>query len=210
MSDASPRPTYRLRRLREGKGTVAELHDDLVGGVAATARFEGKAVFADVAIACQADGSTWRCTPNRRVMPTSWRLADGGGAVTVFAQPAGRQLLNPLGRTLLTLRRERVGETLAVVDARPAGVGRLLNLAPSDWALVRGDEALAGIGFARGPDPRGGGEETGTGVLGRLRRLAGALAGHDRCLASRASGHALTAPEAMVLLLLFEVLTETG
>src|SRR5690606_11464675 len=141
---------------------------------------------------------------------TSWRLADGGGAVTVFAQPAGRQLLNPLGRTLLTLRRERVGETLAVVDARPAGVGRLLNLAPSDWALVRGDEALAGIGFAGGPDTRGGGEAPAAGVRGRLRRLAGALAGHDRCLASGAGGHALTAPEALVLLLLFEVLTATG
>src|SRR5690606_23842786 len=104
-----------------------------------------------------------------------------GGPETVFSRQIGRALLNPWGRTLVTMERQPPAlGSYRVVDARRSGLGRALNLERSDWALVRGDEPVGRLGFVRRPgDVK---EETGGGgLLGRVRGVARALT-YDRAL----------------------------
>lgn len=198
---------YRLRKRHDGKLTVAELHDDLAGGVAARCRYVGKPEFARIEGECPPDGAAWRAAPNRRVLPTSWRLETEGGDATVFSHDVLRKTLNPWGRTLFTVEREGSGGELRVVDAVPDGVGRALNLAREDWALVHGDETVARLGFACRPEE--GPAHVVAGPLGRLRRAVGSALAHDRALVSLGEAHALKPHEALVLMLLCEALTET-
>ena len=209
------RTIYRLKARAVGRDNAVDLFDDLSGEVAATATFTGRAVFANLTIDCGPSGGAWRAGPNRQVMPTTWRVEPLAGAgATVFSRPVGAKLLNPLARELLTVVREsgEGSEIFAVSDARRGGLGRLLNLAASDWALLR-DDAIVGA-FGRASDPRSAAAARRSGgPLGRARgalaRTLGSVAG-DRALASIGDEHALRPAEALIALILFAELTQTG
>lgn len=206
---AGNRPVYRLKKRRLRRETVAEVWDDLGGGVAATCTFKGKAVFASMEIDCGPNSGVWRFQPNRRLMPTGWRLEPtGSGRTTVFSQRVGAKLVNPLYRTLLAFQREGESVGHSVRDARKESLGRLLQLERSDWVLARVGEPVARIGFARPPVSAAGSTDVAQGPLGRLRAAAREFGSHDRALMSVGDAHAVSAAEALVLLLLMENLTE--
>lgn len=209
-------------------GKTVELWDDLTGSRCAATQLAGKAVFATLEIECARDASSWTCMPNRKVLPTSWRLAESGGArETFFSQRVPPKLLNPLGRHLLALERvspsdgrsaraeegqsQRSGTTelFHVIDARPNGVGRLLNVSVTDWALVRDETPVATLGYSLRPEPRSHEREE-RGLLSRVRSMARSLGSHDRSLTSLGDVHVLDPAEALVLLLLFESLTDVS
>lgn len=217
---------YRLQR----RGGTAELWDG-ASRLVATTRFSGEVAFATLDIECPQTGERLRSSPNRRVMPSAWRLAPGdGGSETVYSRRIGRALVNPWGRTMLSVDREPASGSYRVVDASRSGIDRALNLERSEWALVRGDQAVGRLGFVRRPDDDGQ-EAGGGGLFGRVRGVARALT-YDRALLplgqagdlstdagsepdtddERAPGrqHDLTPAEALVLLLLVESFTSTA
>ncbi len=206
-------------------GHRVELWDDTTGMRCAVTRVRDEAVFAQLEIQSESDGRLWRCEPNRKVMPTSWWLAEeGSGRTTTFSQRVAPKLLNPLGRRLLSLERSWAAGPFHVVDVRRLGPGWLLGITASDWALVRGDTPVAAFGYARQPEERSEQAEAGAkrrvdgverlanrqpGILAGLSELARSLGSHDRALTSLGPEHALEPAEALVLLLLFESLTES-
>lgn len=214
------RAVYRKRT----SGKAVELWDDLTGTVRAVTQVSGRVAFAALDIACAPDGSTWAFAPNRKVMPTSWRLAESRGSrETVFSHRVPPKLLNPLGRRLLSLVRSgepreftSSGHTATlgpfhVVDARQDGVGRLIGITVNDWALVLGETPVATFGFARGAEvrPEQPGPQ-GLGLLRQMRSVARSIGARDRALISLGAEHALEPAEALVLLLLFEALTDVS
>lgn len=209
------RALYRLKVRGLGRETAVELWDDATGAVAATSTFTGKAAFATMTIDCEPSGRSWLATPNRKALPTSWRLEpDGGSLATVFSRPVGAQLLNPLARELLSFSRAGGGEKYRVLDARHNQFGRLLNLERSAWVLARDEDMVATLGFARDPRSAEPPSTTNSGPLGRLRgatvlRGAKVLRGvPDRALRSTGDTHALAAAETLFLLALVAELTE--
>ncbi len=96
-----------------------------------------------------------------------------------------------------------------MVDARRGGVGRLLNLEKADWVLTSTDGPVATIGLSRRPGPPAGEEAPRAGGLfHQLAGVARAIGSYDLAVTSSGETHALEPAEALVLLLLFEALTE--
>lgn len=212
---AATHAAYRMRTL----GDRVELYEDPAGTLCAATLLKGRAVFADLKVQCPADGAEWRCSPDRKVMPTRWRLTKAGTTrESVFSHRVAAKLLNPFGRRLLTLERPGTKETFDVVDVRVNGVGRLLGLTAEDWALVSGGTAVATLGYARAtlgyaraPESQeGAAKQAGGGLLKRVRAAARSFGSYDRALVSLGERHALEPAEALVLILLFGSLTETS
>src|SRR5690606_22567477 len=147
-----------------------------------------------------ADGETWHLAPNRKVLPTRWTLTDSDGAVLVhFDQQVIGKLFNPLFRTLLVLLDASDSELARVIDPTTSTPAMLFGLGPTEWALIRDDERVARLRYLPPSAP------IRPGLLGRVQRF---LNTSDRGIVSVGNAHALSAPVALALQVLFDPLTE--
>jgi hypothetical protein len=161
----------------------------------------GRAVFARLTIA-ETDGTAWTLSPNRKVMPTRWTVSHADGTVLIhFDQQVLGKLVNPLFRTVLALLDSDGHEVARVIDPRTNLPDRIFGLGPNHWALVQG-EVLHG--WLCSLPPRGPAKP---GLWGRVHRF---LTTVDRGIVSVGPEHALRAPVALALQILFDALTETS
>lgn len=168
--------------------------------VLASCHVKGRATLDGLTIVDDA-GGTWRMTPNRKVMPTRWVLADDAGrtCLQLDAQVAGK-LLKPLSRTSLAVLDPNGGEMYRLIDPRTGVADRILGAGPGDWAFVSGPDLVARLVTLprRGEPP-----------AGWLRKLAWIVAGSDRGLVSQGPEHILPAPAALAVVAIHEELTES-
>lgn len=194
---------YRLKRRRRGdvapknhRGSLA-LIDEATQQILATCEVLGQVAFATHEI-LDDKRAIWRMAPNRRIMPSRWRVTDPDGRIVLqFEQQILRKLANPLRRTGLALLDANGRETARLVDSRTGVLDRMIGPGTDDWILVRDDAPIAKL--ARLPTP----EPPVAGMLGRLGRL---LTQADRGLVSLGPRHALPPAEALALMMLVEEL----
>jgi hypothetical protein len=176
-----------------------ELRDELSATPLCTCDIVGRAVFAHLTLH-GTGGATWHLAPNRKVLPTRWTVTDADGRVLIhFDQQALGKLINPLYRTLLALLDADGRDVARVIDPRTSVPDRIFGLGPNEWALVRGEELLARLRYLPPPGPGK------PGWLGRVQRY---LLTSDRGIVSEGDGHALEAPVALALQILFDPLTD--
>jgi hypothetical protein len=134
-------------------------------------------------------------------MPARWTLSvDGEPMIAEFARRSlGAALVNPLGRTVLTVFDARRAEVGQLVDPRTSTADRVAGPGPSNWRFVRGDMHLATLRrLASDKAP----------AKTFLGRVLDALTSSDWGLVSLADTHAISAPVALAMLLLFEDLID--
>lgn len=206
MSESSSGPTYRFRtfkskeRLREGYRHSVEVIDEATGaGLCSCHLVGGRVSLTSVPIE-QSSGPALMLTPDRAIMPARWILsADGEPRIAELARRSlSAALVNPLGRTLLTVFDARGSEIGQLVDPRASAADRVVGPGPSDWRLVRGEVHLATLRRLTSDKAP---------AKTFLGRVLDALTSSDWGLVSLGDGHAISAPVALVMLLLFEDLT---
>lgn len=207
MGISTDTAVYRLRRFyrnedkpKKYSGTY-EIVDDNTEQVMAACDLIGKAVFATLSISDH-ENNKWQMKPNRKLMPSRWIVTDSRDDVIVqFDQKILGKLVNPLYKTLLAMLDRNGREILRLVDPRTSIPDRILGVSPGEWTVIRGDKPVAKLDRL----PRK--EEPSKGFFGKLRKL---LASSDRGIISAGKEHALPAPVALGMLLLFEELTDTS
>lgn len=198
---------YRVRRVRR-RGDVPrkyrytlELSDDRTQRVMATCDLIGRAAFSTLAITDH-DDRAWEMRPNRKVMPSRWVVTDPDGRIALqFDQKILGKVVNPLYKTAIVLLDGEGDEVYRLVDPRTDIPDQIFGLGPSDWAIMKGEEAVAKLG----PLPRRG--ERPTGFLGKLRSR---LEMPDQGIISAGTDHVLAAPVALGMLMIFEELTDNS
>jgi hypothetical protein len=204
-NDPELAPTYRIRRFHrpgerpKGYSHSLELLDEHRSEPLCTCDVVGRAVFAHHTLQ-GTDGSAWHLAPNRKVLPTRWTVTDADGRVLIhFDQQVLGKLVNPLYRTLLALLDAEGNEVARVIDPRTSVPDRIFGLGPNEWALVRGEELVATLRYLPPPGPAK------PGWIGRVQRF---LTTVDRGIVSEGAEHALEAPVALALQILFDPLTD--
>jgi hypothetical protein len=196
---------YRIRKFQVAgtpppKYRCLEISDEPAQRVLASCHLTGRATLDGLTIVDDA-GGTWQLTPNRKVMPTRWVLADDAGrtCLQLDAQLAGK-LLKPLSRTSLAVLDANGGEMYRLIDPRTAVADRILGAGPGDWVFVSGAHLAARLVTlpGRGEPP-----------AGWLRKLASIFEGSDRGLISQGPEHVLPAPAALAIVAIHEELTES-
>jgi len=213
MTIPADQAVFRARRLRR-EGDVPEnylftmeLADDRSGQVTASCDLTGKASFTTVSIV-DPEGRAWRMEPNRRIMPTRWAVSDPARQVAMqFDREIARHLANPLHKVILFLRDAEGKEAYRLVDPRTFLPDRILGVGPDDWMLVREEKPVAMAARLPKPVDRAGGAMDG--IIGRLKHWI-ASSDRDWGIVSAGSGHALSAPVALGLLLILIEMTETA
>jgi len=207
MVDRTEQPVYRIRRFyRKGDrpkkyaGTF-EITDDRTGQVLAHCDLIGKAVFATLEIVDHRQ-EIWQMRPDRKIMPSRWIVSDPRQHVAMqFDQKIAGKVLNPLYRVVFALQDDKRQEAYRLADPPTGILDRIFGITPGEWALMHGDSAVAKL--TRLPKrirPAGG-------LFGKLKNM---LAGSDRGIISAGHDHVLTAPIALVMVMLFEELTDVS
>jgi hypothetical protein len=110
-------------------------------------------------------------------------------------------MLNPLYKIVLTLQDYEGKEIYRLVDPRTSIPDRILGTGPDIWALMSGDKPVAKLALL--PQQT----EPAKGILSKLKNM---LATSDMGIISAGSAHALPAPVALGMLMLFNELTDTS
>lgn len=203
----SNQTVYRFRQsYRKGdvpkkyQGTF-EIVDEHTQQVMAVCDLTGKAVFARLAITDH-QGKDWMMTPNRKVMPSRWRIIDPDQNITMqFDQKILGKAIKPLSKVALALLDNEGSEVYRLADPRTNIPDRIIGAGPVDWLLMDGDNPVAKLTWL----PRQ--TEPAKGLLGRLSKL---LKNPDYGIISVGESHVLAAPEALAMILLFIELTDVS
>lgn len=207
MSISTEEAVYRLRRFyrksdvpNKYTGTF-EITDDNTHTVMAVCDLGGKAVFSTLEITDN-QNKIWQMKPNRRIMPSHWVITDPEKNVAMqFDQKVQGKMTNPLYRIALALVDSAGKEVYRLVDPRTSVPDRVLGVGPNEWALMSGDKPVAKlVWLARQTKPA-------KGILGKMKEF---LTTSERGIVSAGGSHALPAPVALGMLMLFEELTDTS
>lgn len=194
---------YRISRYRNAEhdhNITFDVSDEPTQTLLARCHLNGRAAQSTLEIETT-DGNRWTSTPNRRVMPTEWELAENGRlAYRLNAKVAGK-LLNPMYRTSLSVRTADDRELFVVADPRSNLPDRVLGTGPADWELRSGDRALGKMIVL----PRG--NVQGSGIVAKVRRF---FAGYDYGLASFGSEPVLPPAAALALVAIHLELTDAS
>lgn len=200
-------PTYRIRRFyrrpdprpRGYRGTL-EVTDDDSGKLLARCDLTGRAALTVLTIAAD-DGAEWRCTPNRKVLPTRWTVSVDGEVLVQFDARYLSAALNPLSQSVLSVLDDTGAELFRVVDPRTSPGDRLIGSGPRDWIFMRGKVALGKITPLRRPQVEA------KGFLGKVKTF---LAGSDTGVVSFGPTHVLPAPAALALVGIHDELSDAA
>jgi hypothetical protein len=198
---------YRVRRSyrkddipKKYAGTYAII-DEATHQTMANCDLIGKAVFATLRITDHQNGG-WQMQPNRKIMPSRWIVTDSSRNVAAqFDQKILGKMVNPLYKIALTVLDQEGKEVFRLVDPRTSIPDRVLGSGPNEWTLMSGDKPAAKlIRLPRQDKPA-------KGIFGKLKKM---LAATDRGIISAGAEHALAAPVALGMILLFEELSDTS
>jgi len=175
------------------------LIDEDTGLVAASCDLVGNAAFATVTIR-DGENRHWQMRPNRKVMPSRWIVTDPQQRVAMqFDQKILAKLVNPLYRTVLVLLTEDDSEAFRLVDPVANIADRMFGAKIGDWAVLSGDKLVAKLTrLKRAGEPAGG-------LLGKVRHW---LQSSDFAIVSASEEHALSAPVALSMYLIFRELND--
>jgi len=209
MESAVENPAFRIiRRRRTGEvpkkyEATYELVDEQRRETVAVCDLIGKAVFATLEIH-DGQSNRWTMKPNRKIMPSRWRVTgiDGRAAVQ-FDQKILGKLTNPLYKTVLTVLDGEGNELYHLVDVNGAKASRLLGLEIGKYAVVRDDKVVAYFDSLSKKEPQ---EKP----KGLLRKLARWLTSCDPAIISRGARHFMPAPFTLAMYLLYHELTDTS
>lgn len=196
---------FRIKRYRDsqraGSGYYVsfDVCDEPTQTLLARCHASGRAAQSTLEIQAS-DGSRWTSTPNRRVLPTEWELAENGRIAFRFNTKVAGKLINPLYRTSLSVRAPDNTELFVVTDPRKNVPDRVLGSGPADWELRDGDRTLGKMIVL----PRA---VQDSGILAKVRR---ALAGYDFGLASFGRHAVLPPPAALALVAIHLELTDAS
>jgi hypothetical protein len=207
MSIFTDKAVYRVCRFYR-KGDVPkkykctfEIIDDNSQQIMAACDLIGKAVFAALVI-IDHQQKTWQMKPNRKIMPSRWFVTGPNQNIAMqFNQKIMGKVINPLYKTALILEDSEGKEIHRLVDPRTNIPDRILGVGPNDWAIMSGDKPV--VKLVRLPKQT----EPVKGIFGKLKKM---LATSDRGIISAGSAHALPAPVALGMLMLFDELTDTS
>lgn len=204
MPPEEPRASYRVRRFHRKDWKQRPYHesyevsDEATGLVLASCDLAGRAVFTNLEITDDA-GHHWQVTPNRKVLPSRWTLADDAGAVhlQLDLRLAGK-LLNPVQRTSLAVLDASGSEVARLIDGRDGVADRMFGSNINERLLVREAQLLAQFTSL----PRQGPQRTGfRAKLARLFTLG------DRGVIVRSVDYDLPAPALLALIAIHDEIT---
>ena len=198
---------YRVRRFyrrddvpKKYAGTY-EIIDEATKQTMANCDLVGKAIFATLRITNHLEDA-WQMKPNRKIMPSRWIITDSSGNVAAqFDQKILGKMVNPLYKIALTVLDQADTEVFRLVDPRTSIPDRVLGAGPNEWVLMSGDKPAAKL--IRLPRQ----DKLARGIFGKLKNM---LAATDRGIISAGDRHALAAPVALGMILLFEELSDTS
>ncbi len=147
------------------------------------------------------DGNKWTSTPNRRLLPNEWELAENGRVTFRFNAKIPGKLLNPMYRISLSVHSPDNTELFVVADPRTNVPDRVLGTGPADWELRSGGRALGKMIVL----PRR--NVQGSGILATLRRI---FAGYDYGVASFGEAPVLPPAAALALVAIHLELTDAS
>jgi hypothetical protein len=175
------------------------LVDERTGLEAASCDLVGNAAFATITI-LDGENRNWQMRPNRKIMPSRWIVTDPQQRVAMqFDQKILAKLVNPLYRTVLVLLAEDDSEAFRLVDPVANIADRMFGTIIGDWAILSGDRPVAKLTWLKRP-----GEPAG-GLLGKVRHW---LKSSDLAIVSAGEEHALAAPVALCMYLIFRELND--
>lgn len=185
-------------RLTSNRGGTWVLRDGRDGAVSARSTPGARPLLTGFEILDRA-GATWQVSPDRKVMPSRWRVSDPEGRTRCsVARRSLVRLANPLARSAIVLLDADDVEAFRLVDPRDSALERLM-ISTTDLLLLAGDEPVARLGhLKREPDGR-------TGLRAKLARL---IQGSDRALISFGDEHVLPAPVALTLIMVDDRLND--
>ncbi|MEN8131606.1 MAG: hypothetical protein ABFS45_15720 [Pseudomonadota bacterium] len=180
-----------------------EIVDEGTQQVMAICDLIGTASFSTLTI-IDNDRQSWIMSPNRRIMPSRWAVADPGQNVAVqFDQKILGKLINPIYKVAFALLDDRETEKYRLVDPRTSIPDRIFGVSPGEWVILDDDRPVAKLGKL----PRQTDQPEGKGLFGRLKK---AVTGSDDAVVSAGSNHLLPAPVALGMFMLFKELTDTS
>jgi hypothetical protein len=202
------RTAYRIQRRSDSRGKPAKYRATytLVDGQSQTAVVQadliGRAVFGHMTLVDHC-GCHWTLQPNRKVMPTRWRLSDEQENLEFqFDQKVFGKLANPLFKTVLAILDAQDRELMQLVNLHSKKAAFVLGLELGKYALVRDQSALAELSTLPRGKPAGR-----KGFPGPFKRF---MAPSDRALISLTDRHPLPPPAALAMYLLYEELADTS
>lgn len=193
------RKYYRKGDLPKKYTYTFEVIDENTSQVMASFDLTGKACFSTLAITDR-QGKSWQMKPNRKIMPSRWVVTDSAQTIAAqFDQKVLGKLSNPLYKTVLVILDCGGNVIHRLIDPRTNIPDRILGLGPNDWALLEGDKLVARLTYLRrGTEPQ-------KGIFGKFKEL---FASTDWGIISVGTEHILPAPVALVMLMLFDELTD--
>ena len=198
--------TYRIRKSPRARAsgerqggfhTQLEVLSEEDGRVLATCAFSGRAALNILQIAAT-DGTRWMIKPQRRVMPTAWRVTAEGEPVVDLSVSFWRSFVNPLRRASIRVNDPSGRELFRVADQRKSTADRLFGAGPIEWMFMRDGQAIGKLMPLARPERKD---------VGRIRGFFSGL-GYDVGVVSFADEHVLPAPAALALAALHSDLTD--
>jgi hypothetical protein len=187
-----PHKKYRAsyEMVEVGSGTVRARCDQI-----------GRAAFAGLDIVDDR-GMPWAMRPNRRLAPNRWIVTDPTGqAFMQISQKILGALINPAHKVFLVLLDAEGREMLRLVDPRESIAEPVFGPGPLKWVLLAGDRPVAKLDKL--PPERARGEGLGA-------KLKAFFTAGDWAVVSADGGHALPAPAALALIVLFRELSDVS
>lgn len=148
------------------------------------------------------DGEALELRPNRKLMPSKWLLGPpGAGNPDWELQRASvAKLMNPLGRSILTVRNMATGRELVLTNLTDSKLDLILGPSSLDWYLVDGKKPVAGIDRRKDPEK----VKEGKGLLSRIGNF---FVSSHHVLVSEEDEHVISGPAFLSMMLLHATLT---
>jgi hypothetical protein len=197
---------YRVRKFRR-KGDLPkkyrytlEMADDRTQQIMAACDLIGHAAFSTLAITDH-ENQIWQMKPNRKIMPSRWIVTDPREQMAMqFDQRILGKLVNPITKNVFVMLDAREREVYRILDLRTSIPDRMFGVGSCDYAIMAGEEFVAKMLWL----PRQ--TEQPKGLLGKIK---GFLASSDRGIVSVGDQHALKAPIALGMVMIFSEVVET-
>ncbi len=197
---------YRVRKSRR-KGDMPkkyrytlEMTDDRTQQIMAACDLIGHAAFSTLAITDH-ENQTWQMKPNRKIMPSRWIVTDPREQTAMqFDQRILGKLVNPITKNVFVMLDAQEREVYRIVDLRNSIPDRMFGVGSDDYAIMAGEELVAKLIWL----PRQ--TEQPQGLLGKIK---GFLTSSDRAIVSVGEQHALKAPVALGMVMIFSEVVET-
>ena len=144
MRTAAASDQFVLRAVKSFRADVGDkgysgsydLRDERTDAVLASCDIFGSLLFSKTVIR-DTSGRPWHLSPNRRIMPTRWILADLEGKIAMqFDQSVREQIFKPLTRKALFLLDADGRECFHLVDSRDSAFDRAIGNGPPEWHLM--------------------------------------------------------------------------